>query len=424
MDTASQIIQRRVTYKLYPNLTQEAKLERFRLLHQDLYNSALAQKKRAIEEGTKVPTFTDQGKELTAIRAQDPLLESVNAQSQQVTLKRLDNAFNKLYQHRKEGKSGGFPRFKSRERFKGFGYKTHGDGWKFIPGNKRSKRGTHKHGRLYLSGVGKITARGCPRNEGTPKTIDLTKKVDGWYASIVFDCTPKRERGEELATFDWGVLVFLFLVFGNGDTLQVPNPRITQRELDKQRALDQTLARKKKGSQRRAKAKEERANFFQHQKNIRQNFLHQISAALVVLCRVIGTEELDLKKLTKKEGGKEGLHREILSTGGGMFLAMLRYKAEEAGSRYEELPTKQLAPTQRCYLCWKKEKKALDQRWHTCVCGANCPRDENAARVMMRALTELLAKTPKTENKTGLESGRAEVGAKTQLCETPSIPLG
>ena len=98
--------------------------------------------------------------------------------------------------------------------------------------------------------------------------------------------------------------------------------------------------------------------------------------------------------------------------------------------------------------CWKKEKKALDQRWHTCVCGANCSRDEesgsartppmpssgsgqlgigygeNAARVMMRALTELFAKTPKTENKTGLESGRAEVGAKTQLCETPSIPIG
>ena len=86
MDTASQITQRRVTYKLYPNLTQEAKLERLRWLHQDLYNSALAQKKRAIDEGTKVPTFTDQGKELTAIRAQDPLLESVNAQSQQVTL--------------------------------------------------------------------------------------------------------------------------------------------------------------------------------------------------------------------------------------------------------------------------------------------------------------------------------------------------
>jgi putative transposase len=351
-------------------------------------------------------------------------MESVNAQSQQVTLKRLDNAFNKLYQHRKEGKPGGFPRFKSRDRLKGFGFKTYGDGWKFIHGNKRSKRGAHKHGRLYLTGVEKITARGCPRNQGTPKTIDLTKKVDGWYASIVFDCTPKRKKGEEVATFDWGVLAFLFLVFGKGDTLQAPNPRITQRQLDKQRELDRDLARKQRGSHRRAKAKQERALFFQHQKNIRLNFLHQISAAIVALCAVIGTEELDLVKLTKKEGGKEGLHREILSTGCGMFLAMLRYKAEEAGSRYEELPTKQLAPTQRCYLCWKKEPKKLDQRWHTYGCGADCSRDENAARVMMRALQELLANTSKSASKTGMESGRVEVGASTQLCETPSIPIG
>ena len=112
-----------------------------------------------------------------------------------------------------------------------------------------------------------------------------------------------------------------------------------------------------------------------------------------------------------------------------MFLAMLRYKAEEAGSRYEELPTKQLAPTQRCYLCWKKEPKELDERRHRCPCGASCSRDENAGRVMMRALKELLAKKTKAESKTivgdtGMESGRAEVRAATQLCETPSIPLG
>src|SRR5262249_28573097 len=78
---------------------------------------------------------------------------------------------------------------------------------------------------------------------------------------------------------------------------------------------------------RREKAKRKRAKFFQHQKNIRENFLHQISAALIALCAVIGTEALDLENLLKKEGGKEGLHREILSTGCGMFLRMVSYKA-------------------------------------------------------------------------------------------------
>src|SRR5262249_30780636 len=108
-------------------------------LHLELYNSALAQKKSALEEGSKVPTFTEQCKELTSIRAQEPLLGSLNAQAEQITLKRLGNAFAKFYQRRREGKVG-FPRFKSRDRFKGFGYKTYGDGWKFTPGNNLSKR--------------------------------------------------------------------------------------------------------------------------------------------------------------------------------------------------------------------------------------------------------------------------------------------
>jgi putative transposase len=421
----SQLLQRRVTYKLYPNQTQNAKLERLRLLHHDLYNSALAQKKTAIEDGSKVPGFTEQCNELTAIRAQDPLMESLNAQSQQATLKRLHNTFQNFHRRRKAGLGGGFPRFKSRDRFKGFGFKTHGDGWKFIPGNKQSKRETQKHGRLSISGVGKISVRGCPRNQGTPKTLDLTKKADGWHASIVFDCSPTREKGEEVAAFDWGVSTFQVLAFDDGDTLEVPNPRITQKQLETQRELDRKLSGAKLGSNRRAKTKKERARFFQKQQNRRSNFLHQISAALVAQCAVIGTEEIEIEKLTKSEGGKEGLHREIMSTGLGMFLAMLRYKAEEAGARYEELPTKVLAATQRCHKCWKKEKKELHERWHRCECGANCSRDENAARVLLRAL---LALTAKEQNEiqtktTGMESGRAEVLAPRQLCETPSIPL-
>jgi putative transposase len=224
----AELVQRRVTYKLYPNQTQEVKLERLRLLHQDLYNSALAQKKTALAEDTKVPSFNEQCKELTALRARDPLLDSANAQSQQCTLKRLHNAFQNFHRRRNDGLSGGFPRFKSRDRFKGFGFKTHGDGWKFTPGNKQSKRATQKHGRLSISGVGKIAVRGCPRNQGSPKTLDLTKKADGWYASIVFDCSPKREKGDEVAAFDWGVTTFQVIAFEDGDTLEVPNPRITQ----------------------------------------------------------------------------------------------------------------------------------------------------------------------------------------------------
>ncbi|MBU2792604.1 hypothetical protein HAQ01_04080, partial [Acidithiobacillus thiooxidans] len=70
------------------------------------------------------------------------------------------------------------------------------------------------------------------------------------------------------------------------------------------------------------------------------------------------------------------------------FLAMTRTKAEEAGSWYEEAPTRQIKPTQRCHGCWKLpgKKKTLSDRIHQCDCGICCGRDENAAKVLLRWL--------------------------------------
>jgi hypothetical protein len=47
-----------------------------------------------------------------------------------------------------------YPRFKSRDRFSGFGFKTHGDGFRFDPG------ANWKHGKLFLSRIGTMRARG------------------------------------------------------------------------------------------------------------------------------------------------------------------------------------------------------------------------------------------------------------------------
>src|SRR5882762_3891599 len=42
-----------------------------------------------------------------------------------------------------------------------------------------------------------------------------------------------------------------------------------------------------------------------------------------------------------------------------------------------------LKPSQRCHACWTVHSKRLDERWHTCPCGASCHRDVNAALVLL-----------------------------------------
>ena len=58
---------------------------------------------------------------------------------------------------------------------------------------------------------------------------------------------------------------------------------------------------------------------------------------------------------------KKGLNREIHAASPAAFLKMTRTKAEEAGSWYEEAPTREIKLAQRCHVCrallrgWKRD---------------------------------------------------------------------
>jgi putative transposase len=79
--------------------------------------------------------YAEQCRDLTTLRAADPEGAALNAQLAQVTLKRVDLACKAFFRRvqAKYGKAG-FPRFNSLRRFSGWGYKTHGDSWRLLPG--------------------------------------------------------------------------------------------------------------------------------------------------------------------------------------------------------------------------------------------------------------------------------------------------
>jgi len=83
----------------------------------------------------------------------------------------------------------GFPRFKSYDRFSGFGLKHHGDGFRFTPGPN------WRNGKLRLSAIGTMDARGDARTPGKVVSCDIMRKVDGRFLSLVIECEPHRECG-------------------------------------------------------------------------------------------------------------------------------------------------------------------------------------------------------------------------------------
>lgn len=215
-------VSRKVVYRLYPSRSQEVALLDMLGLHQRLYNAALEQRIAAWRLQRKSLSGYDQCRDLTELRADDERYAALNAQSAQVTLHRLHLAFAAFFRRCEKAETPGFPRFKAFDRFSGWGYKTHGDGFRFTPGDG------NKHGRLRLSGVGTISARGRARTPGDVKTCEIQHKAGRWYASLTMSCQPRREGGTSAVGLDWGVETFATLAHEHGDfsAIEVPSRRV------------------------------------------------------------------------------------------------------------------------------------------------------------------------------------------------------
>lgn len=392
---------RRATYKLYPSGVQAAALEQQCDLHRQLYNAALEERIDAYRKVGKSITFADQCASLTVIRAAHPEYLALNAQSAQVTLKRLDLAFKAFFRRCAAGDPPGFPRFKSKDRFAGFGYKTHGDGFRFTPGEG------WRHGRLRLSGVGEMAARGEARTPGRVVRADIMRKADGWFLSLVVECEPHRERGEQECGLDWGVETFATVARSLDDFDEFPNDRLfaDQQEALKVEQRELSTALRGKRSKRAAKARRALARRWRRVANRRKNRNHQVTARLVRDHKLIVTERLTIPNMTATARGtvekpgknvkqKAGLNRAILDATPGSFLSMLAVKAEEAGSQLIVLETRKHKPSQTCPVSGEVVKKPLSQRTHNLPDGRVIGRDQAAALSMLAAGLRILGREP------------------------------
>lgn len=373
------LVNRKIEYRLYPTAKQHQLLQTSRRHHQRLYNAALRHRRMNWDILGKTVTFSEQCRALTTLRAREPEFAAVNAQSQQVTLHRVDHAYQGFFRRKKQGiNPAGFPRFKSFTRYKVWGYKAHGDGWKlFTPADMR-------HGRVRLSGIGAIKIRGRAKTPGIPKTCEILYKAGRWYASITVVCSPTRERGTKAAGLDWGTEPLLTIVEQDGTSRHIANPRLTRQMATQLKTAQRNLSRKQRGSKNREKAKEQLGQLHRYVGDQRKNFLHQTTSRLIRDYGLLATEALNVKALTAAGGRrKRGFNREILSTAPGAFFKLLADKAAEAGSWYVALSPRTIQPTQTCYSCGRRDKKALSVREHSCPCGVRCGRDENAARVLL-----------------------------------------
>ena len=118
-------------------------------------------------------------------------------------------------------------------------------------------------------------------------------------------------------------------------------------------------------SNRMKKDQQEINEVFRKLKESRKRSHNKLANRILKFGNQIKTEKLSFRVFQKLFG------RSVSFRGPSSFLSKLKYKAENAGIKFDEFSTYKTYLSQICHNCLKKEKKPLSQRWHKCICNIN-----------------------------------------------------
>jgi hypothetical protein len=115
-----------------------------------------------------------------------------------------------------------------------------------------------------------------------------------------------------------------------------------------------------------------------HRKSLHGELINKI----LVTGRFIHTEALSARAFQRRLG------KSVRDHAPGLFLAMLRRKAESAGGQFIKIPTWRAKLSQICHNCGAIRKKSLGERVHACACGVVAQRDLYSAFLARHTDTE------------------------------------
>ncbi len=197
-----------------------------------------------------------------------------------------------------------------------------------------------------------------------------------FFISILVDQTEERwVPAEHKVGIDLGLENFAILTNDERVSEKIANPRFLRKSEDKIKKAQRVLSRKKIGSKNREKARMILAKKHEKIANQRQDFLHKLSKRIVDDNQVIVVETLKSKNMMKNHK----IAKSIGDVSWYEFVRQLAYKCKFYGRTLIKAD-QWYASTQICSSCGiKSEKKAMDVREWTCICGALHDRDINAS---------------------------------------------
>ena len=354
---------RTVTYRLLP--TTRAKhvgLCRIAGACRFVWNQVLADTEdlhricRMVGARSPSVSFFTLGTVFTQLRRTTPWLQELHAATVRYALKRQADAWKQYF----AGKRGR-PRFKGRRGDDNF---TLVQDFR-IEGN-----------RLRIPRLGWVTLRGSnPYADGESKQVTVKRVGGKWFATVAYEVAlPQKHDDGTVVGVDMNVGQ---VALSSGEILRLPD--LSRLEARKRR-YQRMVARRRKGSKRRERARQMLAKTSRRIAMTRRNWQHQTTRLIADNAHTVVVEALNVRGMTQ---GNRGLNREILATGWGEVRSMLEYKAGKV------VTVNPAYTSQTCAECGVIDATSrLSQSEFRCVaCGHADNADVNAARNILASGT-------------------------------------
>jgi putative transposase len=319
------------------------------------YNWALAEWKRQYDSGEK-PSEAKLRKQLNSVKKEQyPWMSEVSERCGKYAIKNLGTAFDRFFKGIAK-----YPKFKK----------------KFVNDSFTLdyERFSIKGRKITLTMIGEVRLGERLRLEGKLLWATISREADRWYVSIQVETEDKSKlpSNGKVIGIDVGVRQY---ADSNKQFNEVP--RAYRKNERKLRRLQQSLSRKKDGSNNRSRARVKVARQHTRVKNIRQDWLHKLSTDIIRNNDIIGIEDLNVKGMVRNRR----LAKSITDACFGEFRRQLEYKSILYGRTL--IQANRWYPSSKiCSSCSvkTKQKMSLHVREWTCEqCNTAHDRDINAA---------------------------------------------
>jgi putative transposase len=413
-------MQLRYNYRLYPTREQRGALARTFGCARVAFNDGLRARQDAHGAGLPYLTDADLSARLTKAKAspERAWLSEVSAVPLQQSLADLNAAYRRFFGYRKAlrewqaaGRNGPRPRRIGLPRFR-----TRKDRRQTIRFTRNARFSVTPGGRLRLPKVGDIEVRWSRDLPSEPSSVTVILDAAGrYFASFVVETDSTLSPAVAEVGIDLGLTHFAAL----SDGRKVASPKFLRRAERKLRRLQRAHSRRADGSANREKARVRVARAHARVADMRRDFHHKVSTAIIRDNQAVYAEDLCVAGL-----GRTRLAKSVYDAGWSAFVNMLEYKAHRHGrvfvrvGRFE--PTSQV-----CSACGVLDgPKPLNVREWTCAaCGTVLDRDVNAARNVLR-LGKVAAGLAETQNACGGQVRPGAIPAPAGEPGTLSKPRG